>query len=131
MLRGEYPADLVDDTASVTDWSFVQDDDLATINQPIDVLGVNYYSTVDVMPNGKSLVTHTSTITEYDIETGKSGASIPYQGAMSAVRLRNGNTLVANQNAGRVVELDKEGKPTKWQYTSTHNGYRPFRAYNR
>lgn len=46
MLRGEYPADLLQDTASVTDWSFVQDGDLEAIRQPIDVLGVNYYSTV-------------------------------------------------------------------------------------
>jgi len=48
LLRGEYPADLLEDTASVTDWSFVRDGDLATINQPIDVLGVNYYSTATV-----------------------------------------------------------------------------------
>ncbi|WP_206535610.1 family 1 glycosylhydrolase [Microbacterium sp. 4R-513] len=48
MLKGEYPADLLEDTASVTDWSFVQDGDLAAIHQPIDVLGVNYYSTATV-----------------------------------------------------------------------------------
>ena len=48
MLRGEYPVDLLDDTSSVTDWSFVQEGDLATIHQPIDVLGVNYYSTATV-----------------------------------------------------------------------------------
>ncbi|GGM43516.1 GH1 family beta-glucosidase [Microbacterium saperdae] len=48
MLRGEYPADLLADTAEVTDWGFVEDGDLATINQPIDVLGVNYYSTATV-----------------------------------------------------------------------------------
>jgi beta-glucosidase len=48
LLKGEYPADLVDDTASVTDWAFVQSDDLENINQPIDVLGVNYYSTATV-----------------------------------------------------------------------------------
>jgi beta-glucosidase len=48
MLRGAYPDDLLADTASVTDWSFVQDGDLLTIAQPLDVLGVNYYSTVTV-----------------------------------------------------------------------------------
>jgi beta-glucosidase len=48
MLRGEYPADLMDDTSPITDWSFVQDGDLATIRQPLDVLGVNYYSTATV-----------------------------------------------------------------------------------
>jgi beta-glucosidase len=46
MLRGEYPVDLLQDTASITDWSFVREGDLKTIHQPIDVLGVNYYSTV-------------------------------------------------------------------------------------
>uniref|UniRef100_UPI0035CC0FCD glycoside hydrolase family 1 protein n=1 Tax=uncultured Amnibacterium sp. TaxID=1631851 RepID=UPI0035CC0FCD len=45
MLDGEYPADLLEDTASITDWAFVQDGDLETIRQPIDVLGVNYYAT--------------------------------------------------------------------------------------
>ncbi len=48
MLRGAYPADLLEDTAAVTDWSFVRDGDLANIHQPIDLLGVNYYSTVTV-----------------------------------------------------------------------------------
>lgn len=48
MLKGEYPPDLLADTASVTDWSFVQEGDLAHIKQPIDVLGVNYYSTATV-----------------------------------------------------------------------------------
>ncbi|WP_169581913.1 MULTISPECIES: GH1 family beta-glucosidase [Microbacterium] len=48
LLAGEYPADVIADTAAVTDWSFVHDGDLAVINQPIDVLGVNYYSTATV-----------------------------------------------------------------------------------
>jgi beta-glucosidase len=48
MLEGAYPADLLEDTADVTDWSFVQDGDLEAIHQPIDVLGVNYYSTSHV-----------------------------------------------------------------------------------
>ncbi|QDP97865.1 beta-glucosidase [Microlunatus elymi] len=45
MLRGAYPDDLIADTATITDWPFVADDDLAVIHQPIDVLGINYYST--------------------------------------------------------------------------------------
>ena len=44
MLLGEYPRDLIADTATVTDWSFVDAGDLAAIHQPIDLLGVNYYS---------------------------------------------------------------------------------------
>ena len=43
-LKGEYPADLLADTASVTDWSFVQDGDTDAIAVPLDFLGVNYYS---------------------------------------------------------------------------------------
>lgn len=45
MLLGEYPSDLIEDTRAITDWSFVQDGDLATIHQPLDVLGINYYTT--------------------------------------------------------------------------------------
>ncbi|GAA1876772.1 GH1 family beta-glucosidase [Lapillicoccus jejuensis] len=44
-LEGVLPDDLVQDTAHVTDWGFVQDGDLADIHQPLDVLGVNYYTT--------------------------------------------------------------------------------------
>jgi beta-glucosidase len=46
MLDGAYPADLLHDTRSVSDWSFVRDGDLAQIAVPLNLLGVNYYSTV-------------------------------------------------------------------------------------
>jgi beta-glucosidase len=45
MLEGAYPTDLRADTAEVTDWSFVHDGDEVLIAVPLDVLGVNYYST--------------------------------------------------------------------------------------
>ncbi|MGW8726709.1 GH1 family beta-glucosidase [Streptomyces sp. NPDC055808] len=45
MLHGAYPANLFTDTASVTDWSFVHDGDLRAIQQPLDALGLNYYTT--------------------------------------------------------------------------------------
>lgn len=44
VLRGEYPADVIEDMSSITDWSFVRDTDLSEISRPIDVLGVNYYT---------------------------------------------------------------------------------------
>ncbi|WP_255947269.1 GH1 family beta-glucosidase [Streptomyces odontomachi] len=44
LLHGEYPADLLRDTAHLTDWSFVRDGDAALAKQPLDFLGVNYYS---------------------------------------------------------------------------------------
>ncbi|MGD8169536.1 GH1 family beta-glucosidase [Herbiconiux sp. P16] len=45
MLDGRYPEALIETTSGVTDWGFVATADLATINQPLDVLGVNYYTT--------------------------------------------------------------------------------------
>ncbi|WFE23762.1 GH1 family beta-glucosidase [Solwaraspora sp. WMMD937] len=46
MLDGAYPRDLIDDTAAVTDWSFVHDGDEAAAHAPLDLLGVNYYNPV-------------------------------------------------------------------------------------
>ena len=44
VMRGTYPDDVLADTSSVTDWAFVRDGDLELIRQPIDALGLNYYS---------------------------------------------------------------------------------------
>ncbi|GAA1523348.1 GH1 family beta-glucosidase [Streptomyces albidochromogenes] len=44
LLGGAYPEDLLRDTAHLTDWSFVRDGDTAAIRQPLDFLGVNYYT---------------------------------------------------------------------------------------
>src|SRR5206468_4206678 len=46
ILRGRYPAQLLEDFRHVTAWSFIEDGDEAAISQPIDVLGVNYYTPV-------------------------------------------------------------------------------------
>ncbi|GAA3240756.1 GH1 family beta-glucosidase [Dactylosporangium siamense] len=43
VLRGAYPADVVELYRPVSDFAFVQDGDLATIAAPLDFLGVNYY----------------------------------------------------------------------------------------
>jgi beta-glucosidase len=48
MLQGAYPESLFTDTARFTDWSFVQDGDLRTCHQPVDALGLNYYTPVVV-----------------------------------------------------------------------------------
>jgi beta-glucosidase len=42
--KGSYPADVLEDTRAITDWSFVQPGDLEIIARPIDLLGVNYYT---------------------------------------------------------------------------------------
>ncbi|MDP3892952.1 glycoside hydrolase family 1 protein, partial [Nocardioides sp.] len=44
VLRGAYPADVLDDLSDLWPDDLVHDGDLATISAPIDVLGVNYYS---------------------------------------------------------------------------------------
>jgi beta-glucosidase len=58
LFVGHYPVDVQQDTARLTDWSFVQPGDLVTIATPIDSLGINYYSPtlVDagVAPEGPS-----------------------------------------------------------------------------
>ena len=45
LLEGAYPQQVFADTAAISDWSFVQDGDLELIHVPVDLLGVNYYST--------------------------------------------------------------------------------------
>ncbi|MFF5359292.1 GH1 family beta-glucosidase [Streptomyces scabiei] len=44
MLHGAYPETLFAATSSLTDWSFVRDGDVATAHQPLDALGLNYYT---------------------------------------------------------------------------------------
>ncbi|KMS90796.1 GH1 family beta-glucosidase [Streptomyces sp. NRRL WC-3725] len=44
LLHGEYPSSLLEATRSLTDWSYVLDGDLRTINAPLDALGLNYYT---------------------------------------------------------------------------------------
>ncbi|WP_067482544.1 GH1 family beta-glucosidase [Actinomadura hibisca] len=58
MLGGGYPADLLADTAAVTDWSFVRGGDETTIAAPLDVLGVNYYSPTLVRDDGAPAAAH-------------------------------------------------------------------------
>lgn len=48
MLRGTYDDDLVEDTRRFTDWGFVLPGDLETCQQPLDLLGVNYYEVMHV-----------------------------------------------------------------------------------
>ena len=48
MLQGAYPESLFTDTAGLTDWSFVRDGDVRTCHQPLDALGLNYYTPVVV-----------------------------------------------------------------------------------
>ncbi|MDX3524572.1 GH1 family beta-glucosidase [Streptomyces scabiei] len=44
MLHGAYPESLLKATEQLTDWSYVVDGDLELIHQPLDALGLNYYT---------------------------------------------------------------------------------------
>lgn len=44
LLKGSYPKDVLHDLAAVTDAAFVLDGDSDVIAQPLDFLGVNYYT---------------------------------------------------------------------------------------
>jgi beta-glucosidase len=48
LVKGSYPADLLDFTKDITDWSFVKEGDLDAIKDTVDVIGVNYYSSHSV-----------------------------------------------------------------------------------
>jgi beta-glucosidase len=43
LLRGRYPADMLEHLARFTDLSYIQDGDLDIIHAPLDVLGINFY----------------------------------------------------------------------------------------
>jgi beta-glucosidase len=43
LFRGSYPEDMLEHYSNASDFSFVRDDDLERMSQPIDFLGVNYY----------------------------------------------------------------------------------------
>ncbi|MEU8656608.1 GH1 family beta-glucosidase [Actinoplanes philippinensis] len=44
ILRGHYPADVLEHISRITDLSFIKDGDEEIINAPIDVLGINFYT---------------------------------------------------------------------------------------
>jgi beta-glucosidase len=63
MLRGSYPADVLADTAGITDWSFIREGDPATINARLDALGINYYTPLTVAaPDGSG---HVEEVTDH------------------------------------------------------------------
>jgi beta-glucosidase len=44
LLRGRYPADVLEHVSRITDLSFIKDGDETIINAPLDVLGINFYT---------------------------------------------------------------------------------------
>ena len=73
MLDGEYPADLLADTASITDWGFVKDGDTATAQIPLQYLGINFYK--------PDLVRHYDGTGERSTADGHGDGASPWVGA--------------------------------------------------
>ena len=92
VLRGSYPADVIDDLAAVTDFAHVHDGDLALIGAPIDFLGVNYYSRYRV-------AAASSNGGQTDAESAKAGAHgarrPPWVGSEDVVFRSSGLPLTA------------------------------------
>ncbi|WP_310961526.1 GH1 family beta-glucosidase [Nocardioides terrisoli] len=61
MLRGGYPLELLEQTAHLTDWSFVADGDAEVICQPLDFLGVNFYNPVRICAPAAGLAPYPGT----------------------------------------------------------------------
>jgi HEAT repeat protein len=89
--------------------------------------GPGSLSGLDVLPNGRILVTNRQTgkVTEFDAE-GKSILEVDAPGAVTASTLPNGHVLAASQNPQRVFELDRKGKVV-WEYKGTGLFYRARR----
>ena len=56
MLEGRYDPEIFDVTAPYTDWPFIRDGDMDIIHQPLQSLGLNYYSTAHVRYSGEGRV---------------------------------------------------------------------------
>ena len=84
-----------------------------------------------VAASGKDriLVTESARVAEYDLSTGKTVWTKSIANPRSAQRLPNGNTLIADTQSKRVVEVTPDGKDV-WTYTPA-DGFNVFRAYRR
>lgn len=54
LFKGQYPADLIEYFSQFGALDYIQPDDLALIQQPIDLLGINYYQWIHVKGNPDS-----------------------------------------------------------------------------
>jgi len=94
----------------------------------------NYNSTMQVLPNGKLIITQFRSIAEVDLVAKKADAVMTYNFPTSAQRLPNGNILVSNQNNYQVAEMDPKTNKIVWEYkpdNNNNNFYRAWRAKRR
>ena len=93
ILRGEYPATLLEDLRHVTDWSFIRDGDTAAIHQPLDVLGINYYTPTCVRASTEAERAGWTARWSDDVFGALGGA--PYPGTDRAVQVPQDGPLTA------------------------------------
>ena len=74
VLRGRYPADVVEDLASLMSFDHVRDGDLKLISGPIDALGINYYTRHVVRAGTGHRFHHTAYVGSGDVEIVSTGA---------------------------------------------------------
>jgi hypothetical protein len=91
---------------------------------------LNFYSSIELLPGGRILVTHLASVAEYDETNGKQVWSAQVgRNPTSVQRLPNGNTLVSSTGIPKIVELDRSGKSV-WEFNAPDNGI-PWRAKRR
>jgi HEAT repeat protein len=90
---------------------------------------LNYYSGIDLLPNGRILLTQLRGVAEFDPESGDTKWSVNVMSPNSVMRLPNGNTLVSSMNTLEIQELDRDGKKV-WDFKAD-DGYRPWRVRRR
>ncbi|HZC25821.1 MAG TPA: GH1 family beta-glucosidase [Actinopolymorphaceae bacterium] len=73
VLRGAYPADVLEDVAGITDTSHIHPGDEKIIATPLDFLGVNYYNPSFVRAGAKKAEKHLAWIGCDDVESVPQG----------------------------------------------------------
>lgn len=89
----------------------------------------NYNSTMQVLPNGKALVTLWQAVAEVDFNKKESKSALTFNYPSSAQRLPNGNILVSSQNTYRTVEMDPRNNKTVWEHKPENNNQNFYRAW--
>src|SRR5262249_58336472 len=81
---------------------------------------VNYYSSIQLVPGNRILVTQLNGVAEYDESNGnRVWSATVARNPTSVMRLPNGNTLVSTTSR-KIVEIDHNGKSV-WDFTPADN----------
>jgi hypothetical protein len=86
-------------------------------------------SALELLQNGRALVTNATGVVEYDLATGKQVWRANVRSPMSATRAADGKTLVSSTLQRRVIVLDHGGTPIK-EFAMPDGGV-PYRALRR